>query len=54
MCVPYVQHDYFSSFIQSESYFLPLLLPLPLLSSLLKFPNLFIGGSGDNGDDDIK
>ena len=53
MCVPYVQHDYFSSFIQSESYFLPLLLPSPLLSSFLKFPNLFIGGSGDNDDDDI-
>ena len=54
MCVPYVQHDYFSSFIQSESCFLPLLLPLPLLSSLHKSPNLFIGGSSDNGDDDIK
>lgn len=25
-----------------------------LLSSLLKFPNLFVGGSGDNDDDDIK
>ena len=53
MCVPHVQHDYFSSFIQSESYFLALLLPLPLLSSLLKFPNLFIDGSGENDDDDI-
>ena len=33
--------------------FLAISLPLPLLSSLFKFPNLFIGVSGDNDDDDV-
>jgi len=36
-CVPHVQHDYFSSFNQSDHCFLTS--SLPLLSSLLKFPN---------------
>ena len=35
-CVPHVQHDYFSSFNQSDHCFLVLSLPLP--SSLLKLP----------------
>ena len=35
-CVPHVQHDYFSSFNQSDHCFLVLSLSLP--SSLLKFP----------------
>ena len=35
-CVPHVQHDYFSSFNQSEHCFLASSLPLP--SSLLKPP----------------
>ena len=35
-CVPHVQHDYFSSFNQSDHCFL--VLSLPLLSSLLKLP----------------
>ena len=33
-CVPHVQHDYFSSFNQSDHCFLPL--SMPLSSSLLK------------------
>ena len=37
MCVPHVQHDYFSSFNQSDYCFLASSLPLP--SSLLKLPN---------------
>ena len=36
-CVPYVQHDCFSSFNQSHRCFLAL--PLPLPTSLLKLPN---------------
>ena len=35
-CVPHAQHDYFSSFSQSDHFFLELLLLLP--SSLLKLP----------------
>ena len=35
-CVPHAQHDYFSSFNQSDHYFLASSLPLP--SSLLKLP----------------
>ena len=38
MCVPHVQHDYFSSFIQSYHCLLALLLALPLLSSFHKQP----------------
>ena len=36
-CVSHVQHDYISSFIQSDHCFLAL--SLPLLSSLIKLPN---------------
>ena len=35
-CVPYVQHEYWSSFNQSDHCFLGSSLPLPLPSSLLK------------------
>ena len=38
-CVPRVQHDYFSSFNQSNHCFLALSLPLP--PSLLKLSNWF-------------
>ena len=43
-CVPHVQNDYFSSFNQSDHYFLASL--LPLLLSLLKLPihDLFYNG----------
>ena len=39
-CVPRVQHDYFSSFNQSDHCFLALSLPLP--SSLRKLPTIYV------------
>ena len=42
-CVPHVQHDYFSSFNQSDHCYLALLLPLPL--SLLELPVILRGTS---------
>ena len=52
--VQHVQHDYFSSFNQSDHCFAAL--SLPLLSSLLKLPNLNfmeqrLGGSESYGTD---
>ena len=39
-CVPHVQHDYFSPFNQSDHCFL--VSPMPLPSSLQKFPSVLI------------